>query len=153
MDKSERDRLRALCDKATAGPWGIVGSVHVVTAVEEVDHNIRPRQRGQRVCGDMFPSIARNCSPNDSEFIAAARTAVPAMLDALEAAEAERDAAIATMEMATRTTEEIRRTTVEAIVRRLREMAVEYDGGYMGVGVSRAVELVEREFLIEKGVT
>jgi len=63
-------QLRELCDKATKGPW-----------------ELAPAVKGD-VC-DREGYIIAQCEdcdePNEAKFIAAARTALPAALDALEA--------------------------------------------------------------------
>lgn len=198
MDKVERDELRAICEKATAGPWDDLELVG--------ENGLRAAHPLNDGSGKTFQSAIVYCYGGNSKsnllFCAAARTALPAALDALDAMEqqlpegmkhctivfkecekghgwltatnwvqhgcptcerhalrakldaaeaciadleAERDAAIATMEMATRTTEEIRRATVEAIVRRLRTIE-ESDPD-----VEWLTDLIEREFLTEKG--
>lgn len=181
MDKSERDRLRALCEKATAGPWFLDGS-GICCGVSQ---GTSWQDRGLFVTDETTYA--------DGKFIAAARTALPALLDALDAMEAERDsakrvavllgdhtqnglqlvAALAAAEQKAidlrmkldakeheaeclakdlkkvqrlweelRGVEDIRRTTVEAIVRRLRE--------FTRCSNDWAANLIEREFL-EKG--
>ena len=73
MDKQERDEIRARCEAAT-GLW---------RAFDEY----RPR-----ILIDSLNRIAIECTHfNDAEFIAAARTDIPALLDALDVLEAERD--------------------------------------------------------------
>lgn len=66
-------RIRAQADAATAGPWEADGSAHVLAA------------------GSTPTFVARCADPDwsdagvlDAEFIAAARTTVPALVDALE---------------------------------------------------------------------
>ena len=68
------NRIRKQADNATEGPWEADGSAHVLTA------------------GNTPTFVARCADPDDSdagvpdaEFVAAARTTVPALLDALEA--------------------------------------------------------------------
>lgn len=86
-----RDQLRALADKATPGPWTVGHLSHWDFDGRQVPQS--SVRRPDRVAitwddhgGDVFV-------PADAEFIAAARTALPALLDALDQAEAERDAA------------------------------------------------------------
>lgn len=67
-DDIDRAELRRLSEEASAGPWGVLGQY--VFADEGRD------------------GIAQFSIEPDSAFIAAARVAVPALLDALEHAEA-----------------------------------------------------------------
>ena len=64
----DRDQLRALAGRASRGPW--TANNGYVSAAEGRD------------------GIAGNCMDVDAEFIAASRQAVPALLDALDQAEA-----------------------------------------------------------------
>ena len=78
----DRDAIRARADAATPGPWSCYATVPYEVFVEPVgdDHD--------------SPAIAHQMVWQcDAEFIAHARTDVPALLDALAAAEAERDEA------------------------------------------------------------
>lgn len=88
MDRQERDRLRALCEAATAGPWAAVwfdaGSAHP-WAGDKAQIVGPPRPTVDR--GEVFTKA-------DAAFMAVARTALPALLDALDAAEAERRTAL-----------------------------------------------------------
>lgn len=211
MDRTERARLRALCEAATAGPWerqpfggqwkddesGTCAIIHKTGQVYSWG------EEKKTICNGWMMSRA------DVDFIAAARTALPAALDALDAmeakearlvehlsrtqkacaifernsadvaemwervkaAEAERDALQAKLDAAEgklravccdrdflqrerdtlcASLDTIRRTTVEAIVRRLRDAAHSRSGGLMD-GLFKADTLIEREFLTEKG--
>jgi hypothetical protein len=72
MTKEERDRLRALCDAAAPGPWRLTDDT-IVDADDEA------------VVGDVFPYSVhgtKQCKEN-ARFVAASRTAVPALLDDL----------------------------------------------------------------------
>lgn len=79
----DRDRLRELAENATPGPWETfktkpgrdngIGSVSPTVPPDEA------------VMEDVWSD------PADAAFIAAARTAVPALLDMLDQAEADRD--------------------------------------------------------------
>ena len=81
----DRDRLRALAENATEGPWEVDRMGDLVSA---------PEREKDRYGGHIFIGTATgdaSSATEDAEFIAAARTAVPALLDMLERAEAERD--------------------------------------------------------------
>lgn len=77
MDAKERTRLRALCEAATPGPW----------------ETYRPAAGGLGIAhGD--PRTHHGCiarivagEPADAALMGIARTALPALLDALDAAE------------------------------------------------------------------
>lgn len=224
MDKQERDRLRALCEKATAGPWfgeSSTDAYYRLTAISPDRghsdllaefHHPQKFVDGKRVVDDARKAeVIWNLA-----FSSEARTALPAALDALDAAEAkearlvehlsrtqqacaifernsadvaemwervkkaeaERDALRAKLDAAEAEVERltilcdrdkswldliednqklatevgvIRRTTVEAIVRRLRELGGETAHPESCVGYYRAANIVEREFLTEKG--
>ena len=74
----DREYLRELASGATPGPWENVW--------EEADewYSITGQSYECYVC----PEVATLTDETDADFIAAARTAVPALLDALEQAEA-----------------------------------------------------------------
>ena len=93
----DRDRLRELAENATPGPWE--ASNTTVAAIT-----------GPGGCGGCsgllspahepscyWSEIAGACEA-DAEFIAASRQAVPALLDMLDQAEAERDQAQAALD-------------------------------------------------------
>lgn len=69
-----RDQLRALADAATPGPWRVDGSLF-------------GRGRAEPDFGQTWGLRWRQ----DIEFICAARTAIPQLLDQLDQAEADRD--------------------------------------------------------------
>jgi hypothetical protein len=71
MNEKERKALRALCEKATRGPW-------------EVTHygGIIDIYAGPRLLAEV-----RHLNPENGQLIAASRTAVPALLDRVEALE------------------------------------------------------------------
>ena len=77
----DRDRLRELAENATPGPWEYPGELLGLpcTTVFAGD----PKRTHAAYVAEM--------GPQDGAFIAAARTAVPALLDMLDQAEAERD--------------------------------------------------------------
>lgn len=88
----ERARLRALADAATQGPW-VVHQEHYRDYTDEGVSHVE-------VATTKPEAIAWTCTrgwdgPDEAvenaEFIAAVRTAVPTLLDALDAAEATRD--------------------------------------------------------------
>lgn len=87
VTEEERSRLRSLCEAATPGPWGTYewwgmddhdGGHGVCTATPKPCALVRTIQNGTR---------------DDVALIAAARTAVPSLLDALDHAERQRDEA------------------------------------------------------------
>lgn len=73
----DRDRLRALANAATPGPWESVW--------DEADewYSIT----GQSYEGFVCPEVATLTDEADADFIAAAREALPRLLDYLDAAE------------------------------------------------------------------
>lgn len=82
----DRDRLRELAENATPGPW---------TVEHGSDWGLDGRQvpqssvsRADRVAITWDDHGGEVFVPADAEFIAAARTAVPALLDMLDQAEA-----------------------------------------------------------------
>lgn len=100
----ERARLRALCDAATPGPWrwGWVNTIYeTITGWFGSTHRIKREESYVVFCGQHEPQ----CDPSpksivcathryrvgfdNAEFIAASRTALPQLIDALDAAEAE----------------------------------------------------------------
>lgn len=74
----DRDALRKLTDAATEGPWEVPHSCDA-----SVDYVTAPAD--DNLCG---PVCDVRSPVRNAEFIAAARTAVPALLDALDQAEA-----------------------------------------------------------------
>lgn len=89
MDQSKRTRLRALCEAATPGPWDAIydedaGEWMVRTG--HADVAVLTWQQALDALG-LSPVTMRTAA-----FIAASRAALPALLDALDAAECERDA-------------------------------------------------------------
>ena len=68
------EALRRLADAATEGPW-------------EADHSEEDNSSIKEVGREWWDGLAFAGRKSDAEFIAAARTAVPALLDALAAAE------------------------------------------------------------------
>ena len=76
----DRDRLRRLADAATPGPWentrnGVQQTIDAATKVGDYKYE------GVGIVPEEY------VRQEDAEFIAAARTAVPALLDALASAE------------------------------------------------------------------
>lgn len=103
-----RAALKALADKATPGPWyahnpddDMCMNVHAVSTspIEpDVGTDYRSNDHGSIVALTLYQAPRIVCHEagrwdTDAEFIAAARTAVPSLLQMLEAAEQERDAA------------------------------------------------------------
>lgn len=88
----DRDRLRELAENATPGPWEVDRMGDLVSV---------PGREKDRHGGHIFIGTATGdatASDEDTEFIAAARNAVPALLDMLDQAEAERDRAQAALD-------------------------------------------------------
>ena len=95
----DRDRLRELASGATPGPW------------EAQDYDDHPGDEGSCVLTHepergtraiayaiAYPWTTPESCEADAEFIAASRQAVPALLDMLDQAEAERDQAQAALD-------------------------------------------------------
>lgn len=86
LPREERDAIRARVDRATEGPWGHHAHTHGL-----------PSDGPTHVCvfdPEDVPVAELDYSSwgeRDAEFIAHARTDVPALLDALDAAEAENE--------------------------------------------------------------
>lgn len=79
MTPDERARLRALADAATPGPWEFQPwSTHPLP-----DGDYRASILLANAAHD--GEIVRELGNQDGDFVAAARTAVPALLDALDA--------------------------------------------------------------------
>ena len=80
MTTADRNRLRKLADAATPGPWentrnGVQQTIDAATKVGDYKYE------GVGIVPEEY------VRQEDAEFIAAARTAVPALLDALASAE------------------------------------------------------------------
>lgn len=75
MDKSERARLRALCEAATPGPW------------RDGAGFVAPVRDGSGTFDSLCECHGRNIRSN-AVFVAASRTAIPALLDDADAADA-----------------------------------------------------------------
>ena len=76
--QTDRDQLRALANAATPGPW---------EADYSGENNYSIKSPGTE-WGDGYAWVS---DPSNAEFIAAARTAIPVLLDQLEQAERDRD--------------------------------------------------------------
>lgn len=88
MDAKERTRLRALCEAATPGPWRAEGGdVLASNGGARVTEYVATIDWPMDEDGDPYAS--------DAALIAASRTAIPALLDDLDAVERERDEALA----------------------------------------------------------
>jgi len=84
MNKERRDELRKLCEAATPGPW-----------------LRREELRSVGPLSDMaIASLGSNATRPDLRFVSEARSAIPELLDALEAAEVERDRLLVVLEIA-----------------------------------------------------
>lgn len=81
LTPEQRDELRALADAATPGPWSYPSEILGLPCSTVFAGD--PKRTHAAYVAAM--------GPHDGKFIATARTAVPALLDALDAAEAERD--------------------------------------------------------------
>ena len=84
LTTEDRARLRALAENATPGPWE--DDVDELTDEATVHHD-QEQRLWVADCGSKYHAPARA----DAAFIAASRQAVPALLDMLDQAEAERD--------------------------------------------------------------
>lgn len=81
-----RDRLRELAENATPGPWEARrGSQWDFDGSQVAQSSVRRADRAAITWDDHGGEVF---VPADAEFIAAAREAVPALLDALDEAEA-----------------------------------------------------------------
>lgn len=103
----QRAEWRAYADAATPGPWHAATAPHPDSGETNAEYVTRAL-----VGGTLWTTWAANDTDDDydylvpaltgdgptsevnARFVAAARTAVPVLLDALDAAEAERDAAL-----------------------------------------------------------
>ena len=98
MDATERARLRALCEAATPGPWDAIYDEDAdewMVRTGHADVAVLTWQQAIDALG-LSPMTMRTAA-----FIAASRTAIPALLDdseRLDAAERERDEARAEVE-------------------------------------------------------
>lgn len=84
-----REQLRALADKATPGPW------EAEFSGEQGNCVLPPDYRSTR---EAVAVTRLYYAQADAEFIAAARTAIPVLLDALDTAEARADRAEAALQ-------------------------------------------------------
>lgn len=91
MSMNSDDEIRALCDAATPGPWRREGDW---IDAGEYDQVIAP-DRVECMSHCYGGSSRIDVEAADLEFIAAARSLVPELLDRAVRAEAERDAALA----------------------------------------------------------
>ncbi len=99
MTPTERQRARELCEAATPGPWEYNGyrGIFAFDLPDGFEYVDDPEERWVQIGGvdDAAPfagpgDIARHpMTVANAEFIAAARTLVPRLLDALEEAEAD----------------------------------------------------------------
>lgn len=78
LPREERDAIRARAEAATDGPWRTWNDGHVGSPTVHIGGGVMPT-----------PGSDPAQRMPDAEFIAHARTDVPALLDALDAAEAE----------------------------------------------------------------
>lgn len=85
LTPEDRARLRDLAAKATPGPWE--AGVDDLTCMANVHHD----QEQRFWVADTGPARVEPTAMADSELIAAMRNALPALLDALDEAERERD--------------------------------------------------------------
>lgn len=82
-----RDQLRALAAAATPGPW-VAGEPRGWGDNDDEPQSDIDTPAGVLTWDDHGGEVFK---PDDAEFIAAARNALPALLDALDQAEADRD--------------------------------------------------------------
>lgn len=139
LTPEDRDRLRELASGATPGPWEANGSLI-----------------GVGRAGSNFGQTWGLRWRQDIEFIAAARTAVPALLDMLEKAEAERDkyihliGVLAEQVAAREANQERVRAALDRVRAHLIRWADEYgDEVYQGNGWAEGVRDAAREALKE----
>lgn len=83
MTREERDELRRLCEAATPGPWSVERNIH---------HNGAPYATLYDAWAFVEPSVcglwaSKGTNLSDAHLIAAAREAIPRLLDALDEAE------------------------------------------------------------------
>lgn len=83
MSKEEREESRAICEKATPGPWDYDEGDHSIHSLEDNQPPVTCDYWTGYDCGSVVFGVA------NAAFIAHARTALPKALDALEEAEAE----------------------------------------------------------------
>lgn len=70
ITNDELDRLQAVCDAATPGPWEFLWPLHIVT---------KKMDMSQVATGDV-ETICEAVDETDGEFLVAARTALPALI-------------------------------------------------------------------------
>ena len=75
-------RIRKQTDAATPGPWKSLDLPVIVRGYSKTIHS--PAGTGRTWTVDIGPEIASTVSDEDAEFIAAARTDVPWLLDQVE---------------------------------------------------------------------
>ncbi len=92
MTAEERAAIRERCEKATSGPWTV--EHRCVDCDDKVDETAG---LGLEIVGPPEPMRGQFALSADARFIAHARANVPALLDALDAAERERDEARAAL--------------------------------------------------------
>jgi hypothetical protein len=98
MSPEERAALRVLAEAATPGPWEVERYWWKLGSSRGMPDSwwLGIEARGA-VCGTVAQALEDDEAKADAAFIAAARTAVPALLDALDEAERERDEHWATL--------------------------------------------------------
>lgn len=134
MEREQRERLRALADAATPGPWDVAqGPPTYSWSSYDWDgctlRNLRGGRFGSQdvvaisgghVAGCRSYTVNDKYEPRrldpDAAFIAASRDAIPALLDALEAVEAERDRWQASYEEEVEVRSEVEAERDEAVV-------------------------------------
>lgn len=82
MTPADRQKLRELCAKATEGPWEHCSSGLLVEAFDLIPREVSPT-------GPDAGAVALVGAIDDAELIAAARDAIPALLDEVERLERE----------------------------------------------------------------
>jgi len=115
MDREERDGLRALCDKATPGPWYFYQGTDYRECLDKPLHwwIVRSSADGcsrfqlQTLGHDANDEYANRRWPEILGFVVAARNDMPALLDALDAAEARAEKAEAALARERRVSEEL----------------------------------------------
>ena len=153
----DREHLRELTSGATPGPWE-AGEPHGWGDGDDKPQSCIETPAGVLTWDDHGGEVFE---PADAEFIAAARTAVPALLDMLDQAEAERDWNLSSSRLAKEERikanaradqAEAERDHVRAQVGRVRELLTKWvdeygDPVYHGNGWAEGVRDAAREAL------
>lgn len=164
MDTTERARLRALCEAATPGPW-VTGEGAAGRFMVSTDDGVCCVGGVRRVVIEINDGCAPWRFPDgpipEAQLIAASRTAIPALLDDLDAAdvrasvaERERDVAVARLSRIEAIRDEARATLgagqgvcYEGLTDAARRVVTERDEARAEVERLRASEASRRELM------